>query len=74
MLGLGSNDLSIKTTTLCVNEMKTLIDNTKNSHTHSKIHVLPTFDRAKQSHFNRKAKEFNEEIQKYCENQSDFKQ
>lgn len=71
VLGVGSNDLSIKTTTLCVNEMKTLIDDTKNSHTHSKIHVLPTFDRVKQSHFNRKAKEFNEEIQKYCENQSD---
>ncbi|CAG2249920.1 unnamed protein product [Mytilus edulis] len=29
VLGVGSNDLSIKTTTLCVNEMKTLIDNTK---------------------------------------------
>ncbi|CAC5408816.1 unnamed protein product [Mytilus coruscus] len=53
VLGVGSNDLSIKTTTACVNEMKNLIENTKNSHTRSDIHVLPTFDPVKQPHFNK---------------------
>ena len=67
VFGVGSNDLAKKETSSCVDEMKSLIEKTKVSHDSSKIHILPAFERVDEFDFNKKVKEFNENIKHFCE-------
>jgi hypothetical protein len=70
IIGVGNNDLDKKPTNSCVAEMKPLIYSVRSKSDNCNIHILPTFERVNQRSFNAKVRQFNKEIEKFCE-QSD---